>query len=162
MERGVAPMQALASVSSRLSIVDDCLRIVPADGASRRLRIDERGATVIPLVATNRAGTLSAPEACLDWIGYPLPESWRVFDDSAPPRASLEALVESQRAALLRGLDQPQPAGRLAQLLDCVPSVITHHLDALEAAGLVSRRRHGRRVVVQRTSRGSAGLALYE
>jgi DNA-binding transcriptional ArsR family regulator len=162
MEQGVAPTQALASVSSRLSIVDDCLRIAPVDDESRRLRIDERGATVIPMIVPSRAGTLSAPGEYLDWIGYALPESWRAFDDDAPPRASLEALVGTQRAALLRGLDQPQPAGRLAEMLACVPSVITHHLQALEAAGLVARRRHGRHVVAYRTARGSAVLDLYE
>jgi DNA-binding transcriptional ArsR family regulator len=162
MERGVAPTQALASVSSRLTIVDDCLRIAPADDGSRRLRVDERGATVVPMIVSSQAGTLSAPGEFLDWVGYPLPDSWRAFDDNAPPRASLEALVGAQRAVLLRGLDQPQTAGRLARLLGCAPSVITHHLVALEAAGLVTRHRRGRHVDVDRTSRGSAVLALYE
>jgi DNA-binding transcriptional ArsR family regulator len=162
MERGVAPTQTLASVSSRLTIVDDCLRIAPAEGESRPLRVDERGATVIPMIVSSQAGTLSAPGEYLDWVGYPLPDSWRAFDDSAPPRASLEALVGTQRATLLRGLDQPQTAGRLARLLGCAPSVITHHLVALEAAGLVIRHRHGRHVDVHRTSRGTAVLALYE
>jgi hypothetical protein len=162
MERDVAPLQAVASISSRLSIVDDCLRIAPTDDGSRRLRVHAGGATVVPMVASGRAGTLSAPGEHLDWLGYPLPESWRAFDGTAPPRASLEALLGTQRAALLRGLDLPQTAGRLAPLLACAPSVITHHLRALEAAGLVQRHRDGRRVLVHRTARGTALLGLYE
>jgi DNA-binding transcriptional ArsR family regulator len=162
MERGVAPTQAFAGVSSRLAVVGERLRIAPAEGESRRLRIDEHGATVVPMAVSSQAGTLSAPGEYLDWIGYPLPDGWRAFDDSAPPRASLQALLGVQRAALLRGLDRPQTAGRLAQLLDCAPSVITYHLRALEAAGLASRLRHGRHVMVQRSSRGRALLDLYE
>jgi DNA-binding transcriptional ArsR family regulator len=162
MGRGVAPTQALASVSPRLSVVDDRLRIAPADSGSRRLRIDEHGATVIPMIAPSRAGTLSAPGEHLDWVGYPLPESWRAFDDVAPPPASLASLVGPQRATLLRALDQPQTAGRLATLLECVPSAITHHLQTLEAAGLITRNRTGRSVIVSRTTRGRALLDLYE
>jgi DNA-binding transcriptional ArsR family regulator len=162
MERGVAPTQVLIGVSPRMSIAGERLRIARGDDVSRRLQVDSRGATVMPMVVTSRAGTLSAPGEHLDWIGYPLPDSWRAFDDSAPPGASLEALLGAQRTVLLRALDQPQTAGRLARLLVCAPSGITHHLRALEAAGLVSRHRQGRHVVVHRSSRAHALLALYE
>ena len=43
-----------------------------------------------------------------------------------------------------------------------MPSAATHHVSALEAAGLVRRERRGRHVVVRRTARGEALLALYE
>jgi DNA-binding MarR family transcriptional regulator len=42
------------------------------------------------------------------------------------------------------------------------PSGITHHLGALEGAGLIARERLGRRVLVHRTTRGTRLLALYE
>jgi DNA-binding transcriptional ArsR family regulator len=161
MQRGVAPSQVLAGLSPRAQMSHDALRIAPGDDASRRLLVDRRGATVIPMVVTSRAGTLSAPDVYLDWIGYPLPEAWRAFDNSAPPSGSLEALLGRQRAILLRGLDRERTAGQLARLLVCAPSVVTHHVRALEAAGLLDRRREGRHVVVRRSSRGTALLALY-
>jgi DNA-binding MarR family transcriptional regulator len=42
-----------------------------------------------------------------------------------------------------------------------VPSAATHHVTALEAAGLVTRERSGRHVLVRRTARGDALLELY-
>lgn len=71
-------------------------------------------------------------------LGYPLPRAWQAFDGSAPPPASLEGLVGPARAALLRALDRPATAGRLAQLLQIGPSGLTHHLQALEPAGLLA------------------------
>jgi DNA-binding MarR family transcriptional regulator len=52
--------------------------------------------------------------------------------------------------------------GILAKALIAVPSAATHHVGALEAAGLVSRERAGRRVIVHRTARGTRLLALYD
>jgi len=74
----------------------------------------------------------------------------------------LEALLGQPRTALLRELDRPVTAGRLAHLLHFTPSGLTHHLRALERAGLVRRERRGREVLVQRTGRGARLLALYE
>jgi DNA-binding transcriptional ArsR family regulator len=78
-----------------------------------------------------------------------------------PPPASLEALIGPQRARILLHLAQPTTAGALARLLDGVPSVASHHVRALERAGLVSRVREGRSVSVRRTARGSDLVALY-
>jgi DNA-binding MarR family transcriptional regulator len=52
--------------------------------------------------------------------------------------------------------------GRLAEALGSVPSAATHHVHALEKAGLVLRERHGRHVLVRLTDRGQSLLALYE
>jgi len=43
-----------------------------------------------------------------------------------------------------------------------VPSAATHHVNALQAAGLVERHRRGRNVLVDRTARGEALLELYD
>jgi DNA-binding transcriptional ArsR family regulator len=161
MEHGVSATQILTRTCTRASVVDQALRLAPSDDRSRQLRVDGRGATVVPMVAGAQAGTLSAPGDYLDWIGYPLPDGWRAFDGSAPPPASLEALIGEQRAAVLRCLAQAQPAGQLARVLSYSPSAITFHVRALEAAGLVSRRREGRQVFVERTARGAALLSLY-
>jgi DNA-binding MarR family transcriptional regulator len=73
----------------------------------------------------------------------------------------LAALIGQQRARLLLALDRPRTIGELAQTLIAVPSAATHHVDALQAAGLVRRRRCGRCVLVSRTRRGSQLVALY-
>ena len=63
---------------------------------------------------------------------------------------------------MLRWLDQPTTPGRLADRLHGAPSMVTHHLRALEASGLITRRREGRHVRVGRTARGDELVALYE
>jgi DNA-binding transcriptional ArsR family regulator len=76
-------------------------------------------------------------------------------------REQLEALLGAQRARLLGFLDRLRSAGEVATALVASPGAATHHLRALEAAGLVIRERVGRNVVVHRTRRGSALLLLY-
>jgi len=43
-----------------------------------------------------------------------------------------------------------------------VPSAATHHVSALAAAGLVLRDRSDRSLLVRRTARGDALVALYD
>jgi DNA-binding transcriptional ArsR family regulator len=74
---------------------------------------------------------------------------------------SLEALLGVPRAVLLQRLDAPATAGDLAAALHAVPSAATHHIAALERAGLARRERSGRQVLVWRTKRGTALLELY-
>ncbi len=81
--------------------------------------------------------------------------------DAAAPE-SLEALVGEPRAAILLALDTPKRPGELAEQLYYAPSGVTHHLDALDAAGLVTRTRQGRHFIVRRTARATALLALYD
>lgn len=161
MDRGVSPTQFLKGITPRSSVIDGTLRMAPAELRPRPLRVDALGVTVVPLLAGAKSGTQVCPRDVLEWIGYSLPEVWRVFDDQAPPPASLEALLGIQRSALLRRLDHPQPAGQIAQALGYTPSGVSFHLRALEAAGLIIRQQSGRNVIVQRTARGTQLLALY-
>ena len=112
-----------------------------------------------------------APAAAAGWtddygdvclaIRYAVPGAWRRFDDDGPPPASLAALVGPQRALILTRLEHPRTAGELATLLQGVPSIASHHVRALERAGLVTRVREGRSVSVRRTARGTDLVALY-
>jgi DNA-binding transcriptional ArsR family regulator len=95
-------------------------------------------------------------------IRYPLPAAWRLFAGEAPPVAGLDALLGRQRARILHALDRPARAGQLADLLQGPPSMVTHHLTALERAGLVTRERDGRHVWVHRSARGSELAAIYD
>jgi DNA-binding transcriptional ArsR family regulator len=161
VERGVSPAHIVKQLNTRSVVIGDVWRVTPRPG-SRPLGISEEGLTVAPLVTGARYGVFGAPDDRLEFMAYPLPEVWRVVDGSAPPPASLEALIGVPRAALLRRLDGPHMAGRLADLLALTPSGITFHLRALEAAGLISRERRGRNTIVSRTTRGTQLLALYD
>lgn len=74
----------------------------------------------------------------------------------------LDALIGAPRAEILRRLDAVLTAGELARNMLYTPSVITHHLTAMERAGLVTRERRGRQVLVHRSPRGTSLLRLYE
>ena len=89
-------------------------------------------------------------------------EPARIVDAETRVSGSLEALLGRQRALILDRLDRPVSCGEIARALKTVPAGATHHLRSLEAAGLVIRRRDGRRVIVERTMRGTALLALYD
>jgi DNA-binding transcriptional ArsR family regulator len=95
-------------------------------------------------------------------VRYPLPAAWRLLDGEARPVAGLDALLGHQRARILHALDRPARAGQLADLLQGPPSMVTHHLTALERAGLVTRERAGRHVWVHRSARGSELAAIYD
>lgn len=89
-------------------------------------------------------------------------EPTAAIDGEVRASGSLEALLGKQRALILDQLDAPVNCGEIARTLKTVPAGATHHLRSLEAAGLVIRRRDGRQVLVERTVRGAALLALYD
>jgi DNA-binding transcriptional ArsR family regulator len=100
-------------------------------------------------------------EGKLTHIAYPMVEAWRQVDSGAPAPAELDGLLGPQRAMILRRLDRPATAGSLAEAMIAVPSAASHHIAVLERAGLVTRERRGRSVLVRRTTRGTELLALY-
>lgn len=60
---------------------------------------------------------------------------------------SLSALAEPHRLLIMRQLRRgPRTAGYLARALGIAPSLASHHLSALTAAGLARRRRVGNSV----------------
>ena len=72
-----------------------------------------------------------------------------------PPRAdALKALVGERRARVLLELDRPACTLELAQRMQVSPGGVSDHLSILRRAGLVSRRREGRRVIYTRTAIG--------
>lgn len=134
-----------------------------ADTDSFSLRPPERGLVVTPMLAGPGAARATYnEEGILRAIVYPLPGADRVLrGDVLPPAQALESLLGVQRAQMLRMLARPRSAGELAKAMLVVPSAATHHLRALEAAGLVVRERAGQKVIVHRTGRGDALLELY-
>jgi DNA-binding transcriptional ArsR family regulator len=130
------------------------------------LRLDAHGRgpgrpVLVPLLAGPGAAHVWYVDGELTHVAYPVCEAWRLLDESAPPPAELDSLLGTPRTRILRFLDRPATAGRLAEALLAVPSAATHHLAILERAGLVMRERRGRSVLVHRTARGTDLLALY-
>lgn len=127
------------------------------------------GLVLQPMVIGPRA-RLTAGDGGVGYIAYPLPGVARLGTarpngaDGPPPAQAtpLGALLGEPRAEILRRVDRPTPAGRLATDLLFTPSAITHHVNALARAGLVTRHRQGRQVLVTRSPRGSTLLHLYE
>jgi len=151
--------ELLASIHPRARVRDGywCL----PDPELTMLKVPERGLTLIPILGgSDSAGAGLHADGTLDWITYPLTEAWE--DRPRDPAAGLEALIGPQRALVLRELETPRSVGTLAEALIAVPSAATHHVGALEAAGLVVREREGRRVIVHRTARGRRLVALYD
>jgi DNA-binding transcriptional ArsR family regulator len=128
------------------------------------LHLSEEGLTLRPVIGGPGAfGLTYHDDGLLTSITYPLPgAAGIVLGRRLPPRAALEALLGTQRTTILRHLDQPRSAGGLAKAMVATPGAATHHLRALEAAGLIVRERAGRTVRVHRTHRGSRLLSLYE
>ena len=120
------------------------------------------GLGMVPLLGGMHATHVWMVDGEISHIAYPVPGPGRLLERPTASPAGLEALLGSQRARILRHLDAPLPAGRIADTLIAVPSAASHHLAILERAGLVRREREGRRVLVHRTARGTQLLALYE
>lgn len=125
---------------------------------SGRTAFPDEGLVLIPLVGARSGRIVATQGSLISTVGYPVRP--RAVD--ADRRPALEALLGVPRARLLRSLTTPTSIGQLAALLRAVPSAATHHVDALEAAGLVERDRRGRSVLVRRTERGAHLVALYE
>ncbi|WP_206074638.1 DUF5937 family protein [Antribacter gilvus] len=79
--------------------------------------------------------------------------------DPAPVPDDTIRLVGRSKARLLRALTSPATTTGLARELGTTPSAVAQHLAVLRANGLVSRQRHGRRVVYTTTPLGRALLA---
>jgi DNA-binding transcriptional ArsR family regulator len=126
-----------------------------------RVRFPHSGLVLLPLVAGRRTSIFATMNDIIGSVSYPVP-GVLALEPAEPPRAALEALLGVPRSRVLRALGAPTTIGRLAQALRAVPSAATHHVGALEAAGLVERDRRGRNVLVRRTARGEALLALYD
>ncbi|MEW2382886.1 helix-turn-helix domain-containing protein [Micromonospora sp. NPDC047707] len=72
----------------------------------------------------------------------------------------LAVLVGRGRAAVLRALTRPATTAGLAATLGLAPSTVSEHLAALLAAGVVHRRRVGRRVLYGLEPAGRALVTL--
>lgn len=151
----------LATLHPQLRLNGDCLSVPRRSQADEHLHLSPRGLTLVPMVCGTHSRLVARDGSAITGLGYPVPGLDRLLSGDRTTSHGLAALVGPPRSRLLSALDRPAHAGTLADVLEAVPSAVTHHLGVLEAAGLIVRERSGRRVVVRRTARGSALLALY-
>lgn len=79
--------------------------------------------------------------------------------ERSPAPEDTVRLIGRSKAGLLNALIAPASTTDLARELGTTPSAVAQHLGVLRANGLISRQRHGRRVIYQTTTLGLALLA---
>ena len=113
-----------------------------------------RGLVLVPSLFGRRCAVLTEPPAqpTLFYPALGVAETWHRPGADGP----LGALLGDRRAAVLLALREPSSTTEAAAAAGIAVSTASHHLDVLRAAGLVTARRDGRRVVHQRTPLGDA------
>ena len=127
--------------------------------------VDQR-LLLVPLIFSRGALTCSTDHPEIVAVSYQARGAVLLADDPAgPERAArnddkLAILVGRGRAAVLRALTRPSTTAGLAATLGLAPSTVSEHLTTLVAAGVVNRRRVGRRVVYGLEPAGNALVTL--
>ncbi|MGW1913441.1 MarR family transcriptional regulator [Streptomyces sp. NPDC002076] len=115
------------------------------DGAGRGLRL------VPSAFAHKPAPPISADAPPM--LAYPGRGTATLWEpEPAPDASGLTALLGAPRTTLLRLLAEPLPTVELARRLGVTPSAVSQHLRVLDATGLVTRVRDGRRVLYRRSA----------
>lgn len=154
MARGCADV-ALAATHPRGMLRGTTLEFPDADPVE--LSASGRRVVLTPMIGRPESAPCNLDRCDVLWFGYPLAPS---TDDRAA--AQLDALLTPMRARLLRCLDRETPMSAVPTLLTCSAPTATHHCTQLAKAGLIDRRRQGRRVSIARTRRGDLLLEAYE
>lgn len=159
-ERRALPELLTTAVDAGARVSEGVFRLPSLTGG--QLQIPLGGFKLTPVLGGPRSARAQVGEGTLLALHYPPPGIASMLTGAAlPPAAALDSLLGPARAMILRLLDRPTTAGTIAQSIYATPPAATHHLKALEAAGLVARERTGRHVLVHRTSRGDGLLHLY-
>ncbi|MEO3818318.1 helix-turn-helix domain-containing protein [Plantactinospora sp. B24E8] len=154
------PDALLADLHDRVRWQRPTLTLVKSNEQS--FQIADQRLLLIPLIFSRGALVCSAEHPEVVAVSYQARGAAVLADDGpAPPPETgtdrLAVLVGRGRAAVLRALGRPASTAGLAATLGLAPSTVSEHLGALLAAGVVNRRRVGRRVLY---GLEPAGLAL--
>lgn len=156
-----------AAVLGRLP--EQCTTVGPdvgIDADSLTVRLDDREArwadlllVLAPsLLTTGTVFVAAGPDAVV--VSHAVHAQATRAPGGRPGVDPLVVLLGRPRARLLTLVATPHTMGDVAQALRCTASNATHHVTALELAGLVVRGRRGRTVLVQLSPRGGALVAL--
>jgi DNA-binding transcriptional ArsR family regulator len=147
---------AFADLHPTVSWDAGCLSVHPAGKAPADVDLAGRGLLLIPSAFTWPAGW---PRTDPPWdpaLVYPPRGIGDIWEPAGADDEALESLIGRRRARILRELDRPAATLDLAGRMRVSAGGINDHLSVLRRAGLVTRRREGRRVVYARTLAGDA------
>jgi DNA-binding transcriptional ArsR family regulator len=124
--------------------------------------VDQR-LLLVPLIFSRGALTCSTDDPKVVAVSYQARGAALLAGGVREPLADtdrLVILVGRGRAAVLRALTRPATTAGLAGELGLAPSTVSEHLTALTAAGVINRRRVGRRVLYGLEPAGTALVTL--
>lgn len=122
---------------------------VPVDLA---FDLGDRQLVLAPMISGPKASILNFELPHVAVIGYPVPGFGAGID--AEGADALVEVLGPLRARILRAATCPMTAGALALLVQIAPNTVSYHCTHLERAGLLSRERQGKAVLVSITDRG--------
>lgn len=164
LERDVAHRARRLAEGGLVHLFEDLSPVVALDGHELHIRqhtaatvtLDEKGLLLCPsaFVAPRVAVTLEPPS-----LVYPA-RGTAALVGQGPVECgnTVSRLLGTTRAEILALLEEPSTTTALAYTLRRSPGNIADHLVVLREAGLVARRRAGRRVLYWRTPLGHATL----
>jgi DNA-binding transcriptional ArsR family regulator len=165
LERDVAYRARRLAEGGLARLFEDLAPVVALRGHELRVRerrtaaieLDEKGLLLSPSAfIAPRVVTMLEPPVLV----YPARGTAALLDlvpDDCGP--ALSRLIGPTRAEILALLEEPSSTTVLAHRLRRSPGNVADHLAVLRKAGLVARRRVGRRVLYRRTPLGHATLA---
>ena len=150
----VGPQAAFTGLHETVWWDDGSLYVHPTAKAAADVDLADRGLLLIPAVFTWPSVW---PRTDAPWdpaLVYPPPGTAEIWTPELGRADALKALLGDRRAQVLLELDRPACTRELAQRMQVSAGGVSDHLSILRRAGLVSRRREGRRVIYTRTATG--------
>lgn len=158
-----ARARSLVAVGSRAAFTDlhptvswetGCLTVRSTGRPAADVRLAGRGLLLIPSAFTWPKVWSRIDPPWDPALVYPPSGIGDIWEEAGADGGALESLIGRRRAHILRELDRPAATLDLATRMRVSAGGISDHLSVMRRAGLVTRRREGRRVVYARTLAG--------
>lgn len=152
----IGPQAAFTGLHQTVWWEDGVLHVHPTKKAATDVELAGRGLLLVPAVFT---WPTVWPRTDAPWdpaLVYPPPGTAELWTPEEPRDEALKSLLGDRRARVLLELERPACTTDLAQRMSASAGGVSEHLTVLRHAGLVSRRREGRRVIYARTARGDS------
>jgi hypothetical protein len=146
-EAGAGP--ALDDLHPSVRWAGDRLRVAVSHTST--VELEGRGLLLVPSAFLWTRPVVVSAKPWQPSVIYPARGVGLLWEAEEPLADALATLLGRTRARVLAGTAAPVSTTELARRLQITAGGASQHLSALAAAGLVSRRRHGREVLYMRT-----------